>query len=89
MRGGEDASPANATHAADVKAREEAWKKLKEVIGKWGSRARSFSLLHIHLEFDLHRLGREAQAVIARLVRRADYQFLRSRTTGCGLHRQE
>jgi len=36
MRGGEDASPANATHAADVKAREEAWKKLKDVIGKLG-----------------------------------------------------
>jgi len=34
MRGGEDPTSNSATHAADVKARDEAWKELKEVMAK-------------------------------------------------------
>jgi carboxymethylenebutenolidase len=36
MRGGEAESPANATHAADIKARDEAWTRMKEQINKLG-----------------------------------------------------
>jgi carboxymethylenebutenolidase len=36
MRGGEDSTTSAPTHPADVKARDEAWKKLKEVVGKLG-----------------------------------------------------
>ena len=32
MRGGEDPTTQSATHAADIKARDEAWKRLKELI---------------------------------------------------------
>ena len=34
MRGGEDPTAANATHAADVKARDEAWKKMKDAMAR-------------------------------------------------------
>ena len=32
LRGGEDPTSTAATHAADVKARDEAWNKVKEVL---------------------------------------------------------
>jgi carboxymethylenebutenolidase len=34
MRGGEDPTSTSATHAADVKARDEAWKRLKSLLAK-------------------------------------------------------
>jgi carboxymethylenebutenolidase len=34
MRGGEDPTATNPTHAADVKARDEAWKRMKELMGR-------------------------------------------------------
>jgi len=34
MRGGEDSTANNPTHAADVKARDEAWKRMKELMAK-------------------------------------------------------
>ena len=34
MRGGEDPTATNPTHAADVKARDEAWKRMKELLSK-------------------------------------------------------
>jgi carboxymethylenebutenolidase len=36
MRGGEDPTATGTTHPADVKARDEAWLRLKQVIGKLG-----------------------------------------------------
>ena len=36
MRGGEDPTASNPTHAADVKANDEAWKRMKEVMAKLG-----------------------------------------------------
>lgn len=34
MRGGEDPTASNPTHAADMKARDEAWKRMKDVMAK-------------------------------------------------------